>query len=79
MTVVLLILPYLLFSSFYLCLAVTLAIALMIVAAFNYYISVVQEVSFRKRFLEMAGLSLGVSAISFLIGIALRRFAGIEL
>ena len=71
--------PYLLIESYYLCLAVTLSIALLIVAAFNYYISVVQEVSFRKRFLEMAGLSLGVSAISFMIGLLLRKFFGIEI
>lgn len=77
-TVTLLILPYLLFSSFYVCLFVTLTIALLIVAAFNYYISVVNEVSFRKRFLEMAGLSLGVAAFSFLIGVVLRKFTGIE-
>ena len=79
LTVVSLIAPYLLFSSYYACLAATLSIALLIVAAFNYYISVVNEVSFRKRFLEMAGLSLGVSAISFLIGVILRRFAGIDI
>ncbi len=78
LTVVALITPYLLFSSYYLCLAATLSIALLIVAIFNYYISVVNEASFRKRFLEMAGLSLGVSAISFLIGIVLRKFTGIE-
>ncbi len=79
MTVVLLIAPYLLFSSFYLCLGVTLCMALLIIAAFNYYISVVNDVSFRKRFLEMAGLSLGVSVISFLIGLALRKLTGIEI
>lgn len=78
LTVVSLISPYLIFSSYYVCLATTLSIALVIVAAFNYYISVVQEVSFRKRFLEMAALSLSVSAISFLIGVALRHFSGIE-
>lgn len=79
LTVVLLISPYLFFESFYVCLAATLSFALLIVAAFNYYISVVNDVSFKKRFFEMAGLSLGVSAISFLIGILLRRFSGIEL
>ena len=78
LTVIALIVPYLFISNYYACLAATLSIALMIVAFFNYYISVVNEVSFRKRFLEMAGLSLGVSAISFLIGVALRHFTGIE-
>lgn len=78
-TVVLLIMPYLVFSNFYVCLSTTLAIALLIIAFFNYYISVAQEVPFKKRFLEMAGLSLIVSSISFLIGVALRHFTGIEL
>ena len=52
---------------------------LQVVAAFNYYISVVNEVPFRKRFLEMAGLSLGVSGISFLIGLVLRKFIAVEI
>jgi hypothetical protein len=39
---------------------------------------VAQEVPFKKRFVEMAGLSLGVSAISFMIGWILRKFIGIE-
>ncbi|MCF7817753.1 MAG: VIT1/CCC1 transporter family protein [Kiritimatiellales bacterium] len=77
-TVILLILPYLIFDNFYVCLSVALGTGILIIAAFNYYISVAQEVPFRKRFLEMAGLSLGVSAISFLIGWALRAFTGIE-
>ena len=78
LTVIFLIAPYLVFDSFYTCLLFTLTIALLIVAAFSYYISVVREVSFKKRFLEMAGLSLSVAGISFLIGMALRKFMGIE-
>jgi VIT1/CCC1 family predicted Fe2+/Mn2+ transporter len=78
-TVVLLIMPYLVLSNFYLCLLCSLTIALLIIAFFNYYISVAQEVPFKKRFLEMAGLSLAVSAISFFIGFALRKLTGIEI
>jgi VIT1/CCC1 family predicted Fe2+/Mn2+ transporter len=78
-TVVLLIMPYLVVENFYICLLCSLTIALLIIAFFNYYISVAQEVPFKKRFLEMAGLSLAVSGISFLIGFALRTFTGIEL
>lgn len=78
MTVVLLILPYLIFDNFYVCLSIALGTGILIIAAFNYYISVAQEVPFKKRFLEMAGLSLAVAAISFLIGWALRTFTGIE-
>ncbi len=78
-TVLLLILPYLIFSNYYLCLACTLAGAIVIIAAFNYYISVAKDEPFKRRFFEMAGLSLGVAAISFLIGFLMRAFLGIEI
>ncbi len=77
-TVVLLILPYLLWDNYFVCLGFTLLAALLIIAAFNYYISVAQEVSFKHRFLEMSGLSLGVAGLSFLVGFLLRTFLGIE-
>jgi VIT1/CCC1 family predicted Fe2+/Mn2+ transporter len=77
-TVVFLILPYLLIKNHYVCLALTLAIAILIIAAFNFYISVAKEQRFRSRFLEIAGLSLGVAALSFGIGYLLRRFFGVE-
>jgi len=76
--VVVLIVPYLLLDNFYVCLACTLAAAILIIAFFNYYISVAKDIPFRRRFLEMAGLSLGVAALSFGIGYALRAVFGIE-
>jgi VIT1/CCC1 family predicted Fe2+/Mn2+ transporter len=33
---------------------------------------------FKSRFLEMAGLSLGVAAITFMVGLVLRKFLGVE-
>jgi VIT1/CCC1 family predicted Fe2+/Mn2+ transporter len=63
-TVVLLILPYLLLNNYYLCLAVTLVGAVAIIALFNYYISVAKDESFKQRFFEMTGLSLGVAGLS---------------
>lgn len=78
-TVLLLVLPYLLLSNFYLCLAITLLIALLIIAFFNYYIAVVQEEPFWKRFIEMAALSMSVSAFSFLVGLLMRQVFGIEI
>lgn len=78
-TVVLLILPYLFLTNFYLCLACTLTAALLIIAFFNYYISVAKDEPFKKRFLEMAGLSLAVAAFSFFIGYLMRTFFGIEI
>jgi VIT1/CCC1 family predicted Fe2+/Mn2+ transporter len=78
-TVVLLILPYLVLPNFYTALACTLAIAVAIIALFNYYISVAKDQPFGKRFLEMAGLSLSVAGISFLVGWGLRLLGGVEL
>ena len=76
-TVVLLILPYLLLPNYYLSLAGTLLTAIMIIALFNFYISVAKDLPFRRRFAEMAGLSLGVGGLSFLVGLALRFFMGV--
>ena len=77
-TVVLLILPYLLLENYYICLAVALVTAVIIITLFNYYISVAKDESFRERFLEMAGLSLGVAGFSFVIGYLVRTLLGIE-
>ena len=77
-TVVLLVLPYLIFENYYLDLAIALTTAVIIIAIFNYYISVAKDESFRERFLEMAGLSLGVALFSFIIGYFIRIWLGIE-
>lgn len=77
-TVFLLILPYLLINNYYLCLACTLAIAVAVIAFFNYYISVAADVQFKERFLEMAGVSLGVAGLSFGIGFVVRIFLGVD-
>jgi VIT1/CCC1 family predicted Fe2+/Mn2+ transporter len=77
-TVSLLILPYLLFENYYFDLAWALVTALIIIAAFNYYISVAKGEPFRPRFLEMAGLSFGVAAFSFVIGYFIRLWLKID-
>ena len=78
-TVALLVMPYLLFENYILDLVITLTTAVLIIAVFNYYISVAKGEPFRERFLEMAGLSLGVAAFSFIIGYLIRNWLGIEL
>lgn len=78
LTVILLILPYLILADYYIALACTLVLAVVIIACFNYYIAVAKDLPFRKRFAEMAGLSLGVAGLSFLVGWALRAFLGVE-
>jgi vacuolar iron transporter family protein len=77
-TVALLVLPYLLFENYILDLIIALTTAVVIIAVFNYYISVAKGESFRARFLEMAGLSLGVALFSFVIGYFIRQWLGIE-
>ncbi len=78
-TVALLVLPYLLFENYILDLIIVLITAVIIIAAFNYYISVAKDESFRDRFLEMAGLSLGVALFSFIIGYFIRQWLGVEI
>jgi len=78
-TVLVLILPYLILENFYVCLGCSLVAAVLIILFFNYYISVAKDVPFKRRFLEMAGLSLGVAALSFLIGFILRSFLDVDI
>ena len=78
-TVFLLILPYLLLDNYLICLAVTLTVSVAIIFLFNYYISVAKDYNFSKRFLEMAGISLGVAAFSFGIGVLVKYIFGVEL
>jgi VIT1/CCC1 family predicted Fe2+/Mn2+ transporter len=77
-TVALLILPFLLLHNAYIALGVSLLTSVIIIAIFNFYISVAKGQPFGKRFLEMAGLSLGVAAISFLIGYVLSNVMGVS-
>lgn len=80
-TVALLVLPYLLFpEDMWLGALITMLITVIfIILFFNYYISVAKDLPFIKRFLEMAGISLSVAAISFVIGILVKKFLGIDL
>jgi VIT1/CCC1 family predicted Fe2+/Mn2+ transporter len=78
LTVLILILPYLFFANYYLCLALTLGAAIVIISLFTYYVSVAKDEPFNRHFVEMAGLSLSVAGLSFLVGLAMRAFFGIE-
>lgn len=78
-TVGLMILPYLLIPNLYIALGVLLVTVVLIIFLFNFYISVAQDVPFKKRFLQMAGISLGVAIISFGIGYLLQAVFGISI
>ena len=77
-TVIVLILPYLIIPNYYVALGLTLIAAILIIAAFNFYLSVAKDLSFKQRFLEMTLLSFGVTAISFIIGYIIRVFIGVD-
>lgn len=77
-TVFVLILPYLLLPNPFYALPISLAAAVVIIAGFNYYISVAQDLPFGKRFWEMTILSFGVAGFSFIVGIVIRSVFGID-
>lgn len=73
-TVALLILPYLIFSNYFVALAVMMTTVFAVIAIFSYYISVIRDESFKKQFFSMAGISVGVALISFIFGYIVRNF-----
>jgi vacuolar iron transporter family protein len=74
LAVVILVFPYLVFKNIYLCLAFTVFNAIILVLFFSFYISVAKDLSFKKRFFEMAPLTLGISALTFGIGFIVKLF-----
>ncbi len=79
-TVVLLVAPYLLFPAgqFLPALLCMLAMVVVIIASFTYYTSVAQDQPFRRRFLEMAAISIGVAVMSFFVGILAKKLLGVD-
>lgn len=77
-TVLFLIAPYLLLGNVYQALALTLADAFALIFLFTFYVSVAKDIPFKKRFLEMASISLGVAALSFAIGFFVRGIFGLD-
>jgi len=78
-TVIILVLPYLLLDNYLLCLGWTLVNAILIIAFFNFYLAVAKDLDFKKRFLEMAAISIGVAVFSFAVGYLIRQLFGIEI
>lgn len=78
-TVAMLVLPYFIFKNYILDLVIVLLIAFVIIAVFNFYISVAKDEPFKQRFIEMASLSFGVAAFSFVIGYLLRIWLGVDI
>jgi len=79
LTVFFLIAPYLFFSNLFVCLGLAIMNAVIVIYIFTFYVSVAQEIPFKKRFIEMTGLSLGVALFSFFLGFLVRKFMNIEI
>ena len=81
LTVVALIAPYLLLpaGSYIPALICMLAVVILIIGGFTYYTSVAQDRPFKSRFLEMAGISITVAVVSFIVGILAKQFLGVDL
>lgn len=80
-TVALLILPYLILdSSQYLtALFAMIAVVILIIAGFTFYISVAKGERFRPRFFEMSLISIGVAVLSFGVGVLAKKFLGVDI
>lgn len=80
-TVALLVLPYLLLpnSLWAVALLMMVAVVVLVILAFNYYISVAKALPFKRRFLEMVTISLGVAVIAFLIGLLAKALLGVNI
>lgn len=78
-TVFLLIIPYLVAKNLYVALGWTIGHAILIILCFTFYISIARDLSFKRRFFEMAAMSLGIAIITFGVGYLVRIFFGVEI
>lgn len=72
--VALLVLPFVFIPNIFLALGLMFGVIFSIITAISYYTAVLFERSFRQQFTEMVVFSLGVAAVAFLTGSALRIF-----
>lgn len=76
---IILVIPYFIFKIPALALFFTLFNAALIILAFTFYLSVVQETPFKASFKEMLSLSFGIAGISFVIGMIARTVLNIDI
>ncbi|MBI4836732.1 MAG: VIT1/CCC1 transporter family protein [Candidatus Abawacabacteria bacterium] len=76
--VLILVTPYLLFSSLYSAIALMFVFIFLIVTLISFYASVIFHRKFWHEFIQMAALSIGVTIITFILGSTFRKLFGIE-
>jgi VIT1/CCC1 family predicted Fe2+/Mn2+ transporter len=67
-----------LLDSYYHALGTTVIVVGSVVLFFTFFLSVVKELSFKRLFLEMLFISLGVAAASFVIGWAAKTIFNVQ-
>ena len=77
-TVLFLIAPYLIIKNIYFSLIWTVGNAIIVIFLFTFYTAVAQQLPFKKRFLEMTTISLGIAVISFGVGWLVKTTFGLE-
>ncbi|MCL7398736.1 MAG: VIT1/CCC1 transporter family protein [Thaumarchaeota archaeon] len=79
LAVLFLIAPYLILTNVYACLSLTIVNAIIVIFLFTFYVSVAKGLPFRRRFLEMTVISLGIAGLTFTIGFFVRTFLNVEI
>lgn len=78
-TVLFLMLPYIFLAEIYACIILTLINVVILIFLFTFYVSVAKDLPFKRRFLEMIMVSLGVACLTFLIGFLVKTSLNIEI
>ena len=78
-TVLLLIFPFILLDNPFIALILTILIAILVIFLFTLYLARLKHCNFKDKFFEMSILSMGVALISFIFGLLIRNFFGVDL
>lgn len=77
--VAVLVAPYFILANYYAALGLIIGCVILVILGSSFFVSVVQDKSFKKIFWEMAAVCLSVSFIAFLIGFGARKLLNIEI
>ena len=78
-SVIFLVTPFFIFENRLISITLTFIVAILIVAIYNFFTSIVEEKNFRKSFLKMFLILFIVSIISFILSQSIKSIFGIEI
>lgn len=73
-TVIIIIIPYFILKSLLLSFGLAILNSVIIIFIFTYHTSKDERVSFKKKFLEMLVISLGIATLTFVIGFLIKNW-----